>query len=83
MAPRVTRSQSRTPTGSAEGVVYAELDGRPLAEPLHGVPLVDDGNVHRVRIVLGKSDLNDSDTHRNPGQRTDAIVQVLPPAAAA
>ena len=71
------------PDRVGQGVVYAELDGRPLTEPLHCVPLVDDGNVHRVRIVLGKSDLNDSDSHRNPGQRTDAIVQVLPPAAAA
>jgi len=71
------------PDRVGQGVVYAELDGRPLTDPLHWVPLVDDGNVHRVRIVLGKPDLSDSDPHRNSGQRTDAIVQVLPPAAAA
>jgi hypothetical protein len=35
--------------------------------------------VHRVRIVLGKSDLNDSDTRRNPGQRTDSIVRFYRP----
>ncbi len=40
------------PRGVTRGVALAELDGRPLAGSAT-VPLVDDGAVHQIRIVLG------------------------------
>jgi cyclic beta-1,2-glucan synthetase len=40
------------PSGVSRGVALAELDGKPLAGPAN-IPLVDDGAVHQVRIVLG------------------------------
>ncbi|MEP6511403.1 MAG: glycosyl transferase family 36 [Dokdonella sp.] len=42
------------PQGVCRGVVLTELDGVKLADdPAGRVPLVDDGAVHRVRVVLG------------------------------
>ncbi len=40
------------PNGVCRGVVSLELDGSALADR-SGVPLVDDGKVHRVRVILG------------------------------
>ncbi len=39
------------PRSVSRGVFLAELDGKPLTDA--NIPLVDDGAVHRVRIVLG------------------------------
>jgi cyclic beta-1,2-glucan synthetase len=41
------------PNGVSKGVVTIELDGDALSTEGACVPLVDDGAVHRVRIVLG------------------------------
>jgi cyclic beta-1,2-glucan synthetase len=41
------------PKGVSRGVASAALDGKALAEGLTRVQLVDDGAVHRVRVVLG------------------------------
>jgi cyclic beta-1,2-glucan synthetase len=41
------------PRGSSHGVVSAELDGEALAGPGAAIPLVDDGAVHRVSVILG------------------------------
>jgi len=41
------------PHGVNRGVAKAELDGKTLPDGLTRVPLVDDGQVHKVRVVLG------------------------------
>ncbi|GAC1451462.1 MAG: glucoamylase family protein [Steroidobacteraceae bacterium] len=42
------------PQGVSHGVAHAELDGKRLApDPQVRIPLVDDGNTHAVRVVLG------------------------------
>ena len=41
------------PRGVSRGVARAELDGAPLEGSPAAIPLVDDGAVHRVRVVLG------------------------------
>jgi cyclic beta-1,2-glucan synthetase len=41
------------PHGVSRGVVSAELDGHPLTGLGATIPLVDDGGVHRVRVILG------------------------------
>jgi cyclic beta-1,2-glucan synthetase len=42
------------PLGVSRGVTYAELDGKTLPSgPQTRIPLADDGNTHRVRLVLG------------------------------
>jgi cyclic beta-1,2-glucan synthetase len=41
------------PHGVSRGVVSAELDGQPLAGPGATIPLVDDGQTHHVKVVLG------------------------------
>jgi cyclic beta-1,2-glucan synthetase len=42
------------PLGVSRGVTYAELDGTTLpSDPQIRIRLVDDGNTHRVRLVLG------------------------------
>jgi cyclic beta-1,2-glucan synthetase len=41
------------PQGVSRGIIYAELDGQPLAEDPIRVPLHDDGTSHRIRTVLG------------------------------
>ncbi len=41
------------PRGVSRGVASAALDGKALPEGLTRVPLVDDGAVHKVRVVLG------------------------------
>jgi len=41
------------PHGVSRGVARAELDGKTLPVGLTRVPLVDDGQVHKVRAVLG------------------------------
>jgi cyclic beta-1,2-glucan synthetase len=41
------------PDGVSHGVAYAELDGEPLAQCQSTIALVDDGRIHRVRIILG------------------------------
>ena len=52
-ARRATRSRSRTPTASSRGVARAELDGETLPPGPTRVPLVDDGQVHTLRVILG------------------------------
>jgi cyclic beta-1,2-glucan synthetase len=41
------------PHGLSRGVVSAELDGVALVGPGAAIPLVDDGGVHHVRVILG------------------------------
>ena len=40
------------PSGVTRGVAITELDGK-LQAGSASIPLVDDGGVHRIRIVLG------------------------------
>ncbi len=40
------------PHQSSRGVAFAELDGVRMAKGAARIPLVDDGSVHRVRVVL-------------------------------
>ena len=41
------------PNGVCRGVAFAELDGKRLPEGPARVPLVDDGQTHGVRVILG------------------------------
>ncbi len=41
------------PDHVSRGVARTELDGETLAQDVARIPLVDDGGVHRVRILLG------------------------------
>ena len=41
------------PTGVSGGVAYAELDGKLLPGGPTRVPLADDGQAHKVRVILG------------------------------
>jgi cyclic beta-1,2-glucan synthetase len=41
------------PNGVSRGVASAELDGRTLPDGLTRVPLVDDGQAHKVCVILG------------------------------
>ncbi len=41
------------PNGVRRGVAHAELDGNTLPAGPTRVPLVDDGRVHKVRVILG------------------------------
>jgi cyclic beta-1,2-glucan synthetase len=41
------------PHGVSRGVASAELDGKILAEGPTRIPLVDDGQTHKVRVILG------------------------------
>ncbi|MBS1105081.1 MAG: phosphorylase, partial [Deltaproteobacteria bacterium] len=41
------------PRGVCRGVTRLELDGEALPSTSAGIPLADDGAVHRVRVVLG------------------------------
>jgi cyclic beta-1,2-glucan synthetase len=41
------------PAGASGGVAHLELDGQYLPAETAQVPLVDDGNTHRIRLVLG------------------------------
>jgi cyclic beta-1,2-glucan glucanotransferase len=41
------------PRGVSRRVASAALDGKALAEVLTRMPLVDDGAVHKVKVVLG------------------------------
>ena len=41
------------PERVSQGIAHADLDGVPLAARPTVVELVDDGNAHRVRLVLG------------------------------
>ena len=52
---RDTRYEIRivNPEGIDRGVGYAELDGQPLAGDPTVIALTDDGETHRVRLVLG------------------------------
>jgi len=43
------------PQGVSRGVAAASLDGKALPEGAARVPLADDGAVHKVRVVLGRS----------------------------
>ncbi|HEX7950429.1 MAG TPA: glucoamylase family protein [Candidatus Limnocylindrales bacterium] len=45
--------QVENPRGVSRGVESAEVDGRVLPGPGAAIPLVDDGGVHRVRVILG------------------------------
>ncbi len=41
------------PRGVSRGVTRLELDGEALPATSAGIPLADDGAIHRVRVVLG------------------------------
>jgi cyclic beta-1,2-glucan synthetase len=42
------------PRGASRGIVHAELDGQPLPSGANArIHLVDDGNTHSVRMILG------------------------------
>jgi hypothetical protein len=41
------------PYGVARGVLYAQFDGREVAERPPQVPLLDDGKIHHVQVTLG------------------------------
>ncbi len=41
------------PSSVSRGIALGELDGKPLPRP-PDIPLVDDGAVHQVRVVLGR-----------------------------
>ena len=41
------------PQGVSRGVAYAALDGKTLPDGPTRVPLVDDGQAHEVRVILG------------------------------
>jgi cyclic beta-1,2-glucan synthetase len=41
------------PQGVSRGVAYAALDGKPLPNGPARVPLVDDGEAHKVHVILG------------------------------
>jgi cyclic beta-1,2-glucan synthetase len=41
------------PHSVTRGVLSAELDGQPLPGPGATIPLTDDGQTHRVTVVLG------------------------------
>ena len=41
------------PNGVSRGVAHAALDGETLPEGTTRVPLVDDGRVHKLRVILG------------------------------
>ena len=41
------------PRGVSRGVAEIRLDGRSLPSDGAGVPLVDDGGIHRVDVLLG------------------------------
>jgi cyclic beta-1,2-glucan synthetase len=41
------------PDGVNRGVVRIELDGESLTAGAAGIPLADDGRLHRIRVVLG------------------------------
>jgi cyclic beta-1,2-glucan synthetase len=41
------------PAGKTRGVARVEVDGVTAAQPAAAIPLVDDGGLHQVRIVLG------------------------------
>jgi cyclic beta-1,2-glucan synthetase len=41
------------PRRVSRGVVGAELDGVEIAKGVARIPLVDDGQIHRLRIELG------------------------------
>jgi cyclic beta-1,2-glucan synthetase len=40
--------------GVSSGVIRVEVDGA-AGDPASGIALVDDGKLHRVRVVLGKT----------------------------
>ena len=44
------------PHGVCRGVIYAELDGKALPDGQTRIALMDDGGVHKVRVILGKAD---------------------------
>ena len=41
------------PHGVSRGIASAKLDGQPLSEASVRIPLVDDGKVHNIGVVLG------------------------------
>jgi cyclic beta-1,2-glucan synthetase len=41
------------PDGVGRGVARAELDGKTLPDGATRIPLVDDGRLHAVRVILG------------------------------
>jgi cyclic beta-1,2-glucan synthetase len=41
------------PHGVNRGVTGVELDGNALSGGAAGIPLIDDGAAHRVRVILG------------------------------
>jgi cyclic beta-1,2-glucan synthetase len=49
------------PQGVNRGVAYAELDGKTLLEDRVCIPLVDDGAIHKVRLLLGERALLEAD----------------------
>jgi cyclic beta-1,2-glucan synthetase len=41
------------PCRVSRGVIYAELDGKALPDSPTRIPLMDDGETHKVRVILG------------------------------
>ena len=41
------------PRGVSRGVASTELDGVEIAKGVAAIPLADDGQIHRVLVVLG------------------------------
>src|SRR5262249_4545798 len=62
------------PEHVSTGVVVVELDGTPMASL--SIPLVDDGNTHKVRVQLGKLTPEDDSRTRRPSLTQDSSVPV-------
>jgi len=56
------------PDRQSRGVVRAELDGVPV--DASAVPLLDDGQVHRVHVVLGRREKE----HATPQPATSSTI---------
>ena len=55
------------PLGVGRGVMLAELDGNALPSGLQTrIPLVDDGDIHSVRLVLGEAAGRDTEIPKSP-----------------
>ena len=56
--------QVENPGGVSRGIAHAELDGVALSGAQARVTLADDGQTHRVRVVLGSTTLARAMAHR-------------------
>ena len=43
----------KNPNGATRGIVSVEIDGAMLPKGGREIPLVDDGQAHRIRVVMG------------------------------